>query len=568
MINGFVVGCLILLVAIYARHRAYPRPYKDIPHSAQSARRLLGDIPDILQFINDGNDPDDFIAHRCRQLRSPIIQLFFMPFSTPLIFLDDVGETENIVVARTKELDRAPMTVNTFLPFFPFSSILKQTTPEWRAQRRLWKDTMSHDFLRHIAAPQTYKVALQLVELFRLKVSIANGRPFSVRTDFNLCGLDVIWAAFLGSELHGIRDEISGLREICNDQDFIHQSASVDSPLELPPMARGELYEAVEFLNHSLNLSLTSWLPGWYHRLLRQAPKYKRCWALKTKIINDHIRRARERFATSSSQQVDGSKMCAIDMVLCREKSAIARPNASAFVIPPTDQEMHDELFMLLIAGHETTATTLSWCAKLLTNNAESQARLRTALKTALPPADQLTLEDILNTDIPYLDAALEECLRLASIVPRIVRVALDDTEILGHTIPRGAQILCTTTVCAHTLRKYPPKGTQNSHEDDKSVASFRPDSLTEDMDAFFPERWLDDTGAFNAQAVSKMGFSGGPRVCFGKRFAMQELRILLVTLLMNFGLESIPEELNSMRTDPGALRIPRQTFVRMTNLD
>ncbi|KAG5974342.1 hypothetical protein E4U55_008231 [Claviceps digitariae] len=564
MINVLILVCLLLLAAVYAWHRAYPRPYKDIPHSPQSARRLLGDIPDILQFIEEGNDPDDFIAHRCRQLNSPIIQLFFMPFSTPLIFLDDVGETENIVVSRTKELDRAPMTVNTFLPFFPFSSILKQTTPKWRAQRRLWKDTMGHDFLRHIAAPQTYKVALQLVELFRLKTTMANSRPFSVRTDFNLCGLDVIWAAFLGSELHGIRDEICAMRKNQHHDAFTHQPASVDSPAVLPPTVRGELYEAIEFLNHSLNLSLTSWLPGWYHWLLRQAPKYRRCWALKTKIINDHIQMARDRFATSSCQQVDGSKMCAIDMVLCREKSAIARPNASAFVIPPTDQEMHDELFMLLIAGHETTATTLSWCAKLLTNNPESQARLRAALKAALPPANQLTLDDVMNTDIPYLDAALEECLRLASIVPRIVRVALDDTEILGHHVPRGAQILCTTTVCSHTLRKYPGKDTRNSYPDDKAVVSSR----TEDMDVFSPERWLDDEGAFNSQAVSKMAFSGGPRVCFGKRFAMQELRILLVVLVMNFGFASIPEELNSMRTDPGALRIPRHTFVRLTNLD
>lgn len=53
-----------------------------------------------------------------------------------------------------------------------------------------------------------------------------------------------------------------------------------------------------------------------------------------------------------------------------------------------------------------------------------------------------------------------------------------------------------------------------------------------------------------------------------GKKFAMQELRILLVVLMMSFELESIPEELNSMRTDPGALRIPRQAFVRLRNLD
>lgn len=51
----------VFLAAIYAWHRAYPRPYKDIPYSTQSARQLLGDIPDIIQFVRDGNAPEDVL---------------------------------------------------------------------------------------------------------------------------------------------------------------------------------------------------------------------------------------------------------------------------------------------------------------------------------------------------------------------------------------------------------------------------------------------------------------------------------------------------------------------------
>ncbi|KAG5959831.1 hypothetical protein E4U57_000470 [Claviceps arundinis] len=323
-----------------------------------SARRLLGDIPDIIQFVRDGNAPEDFIADRCRRLNSPIIQLFFESFSRPLIFLDDAAAVSNIVCTRTKELDRAPITVS----FFPRSSILKQTTPEWRAQRRLWKDSMGQDFLHRIAAPKTYKVALQLMEL-----------PFSVGTDFNLFALDAVWAAFLGSDLHGVRDELGGLRNQ-HDGFCLQQLASVDSPAALPPTVKGELFRAIEYLNSTMNVnvSVTSPLSGWYRWFVRQRPKFRRYWALKTKIINEHIRKARERFAYSGSQQVDGSKTCAADIV-SSEQSAISRPNPSAFIIPPTDEEIHDELFMTLVAGHETTATALSWSVKLLKNNAESQ---------------------------------------------------------------------------------------------------------------------------------------------------------------------------------------------------
>ncbi|KAG6308577.1 hypothetical protein E4U22_004247 [Claviceps purpurea] len=126
MVNMVIVLLsTVFLAVIYAWHRAYPRPYEDVPYSTQSERRLLGDIPDIIQFVRDGNAPEDLIADRCRRLNSPIIQLLFEPFSRPLIFLDDTAAVSNIVCTRSKELNRAPITVRTLLYFFPTSSILK-----------------------------------------------------------------------------------------------------------------------------------------------------------------------------------------------------------------------------------------------------------------------------------------------------------------------------------------------------------------------------------------------------------------------------------------------------------
>ncbi|KAG6266582.1 hypothetical protein E4U47_005717 [Claviceps purpurea] len=125
MVNMVIVLSTVFLAVIYAWHRAYPRPYEDVPYSTQSERRLLGDIPDIIQFVRDGNAPEDLIADRCRRLNSSIIQLLFEPFSRPLIFLDDTAAVSNIVCTRSKELNRAPITVRTLLYFFSTSSILK-----------------------------------------------------------------------------------------------------------------------------------------------------------------------------------------------------------------------------------------------------------------------------------------------------------------------------------------------------------------------------------------------------------------------------------------------------------
>ncbi|KAG5959832.1 hypothetical protein E4U57_000471 [Claviceps arundinis] len=126
---------------------------------------------------------------------------------------------------------------------------------------------------------------------------------------------------------------------------------------------------------------------------------------------------------------------------------------------------------------------------------------------------------------------------------------------------------MCTTFVCGHSLGESPTYGARNIRQDEKICESSKPSHSTDDLHIFSPERWLDDVGVFNSQ-VPKLAFSGGPRVCFGRKFAMQELRILLVVLLMKFRLEFVSDELNSMQSQPMTLRVPRQTFVRLTNLD
>ncbi|CCE32000.1 uncharacterized protein CPUR_05858 [Claviceps purpurea 20.1] len=204
-----------------------PRPYEDVPYSTQSERRLLGDIPDIVQFVKDGNAPKDLIADRCRRLNSPIIQLFFEPFSRPLIFLDDTAASGGL---------------NGGYGMIP---------------------SMGQGFLHRIAAPKTYKVALQLMELFQLKTSIGNGRPFAVDTDFNLFALYAVWAAFLGSDLHGVRDELGELRNQ-HDDFCLRQPAFVDSPAALPPTVKRGLFRAIEYLNSTMNVSVTSPLSGRY----------------------------------------------------------------------------------------------------------------------------------------------------------------------------------------------------------------------------------------------------------------------------------------------------------------
>ena len=180
---------------------------------------------------------------------------------------------------------------------------------------------------------------------------------------------------------------------------------------------------------------------------------------------------------------------------------------------------------MFHFQGHETTATTLGWSVKHLANNPLVQSRLREALREALhltipdtaihafPPS----VTDILSTDIPYLDATIEEMNRHANTVPLLVRVATVDTDILGYKVPKGATVMCNAQFMTEPQEvKEEVRSKSGRDAQEKRGRGFQ----MRDLEAFMPERWLvkDETGreVFDGGALTRLAFSLGPRGCFG----------------------------------------------------
>lgn len=95
--------------------------------------------------------------------------------------------------------------------------------------------------------------------------------------------------------------------------------------------------------------------------------------------------------------------------------------------------------------GHETSSTAIVWTLKLLARHQNIQDKFRAALheyhSRAKRDGDQPTVEEIINPDQPYTDALIEECLRVAGVLPVMARDAMVDTEVLGYVIPKGTQI-------------------------------------------------------------------------------------------------------------------------------
>lgn len=168
-----------------------------------------------------------------------------------------------------------------------------------------------------------------------------------------------------------------------------------------------------------------------------------------------------------------------------------------------TDQQLREEAMTLYLAGHETTALTLTWSWVLLAQHPQAEAKLAEEWAGVLggrPP----TPDDLPN--LPYTDAVLTEAMRVYPPVYLIGREATRDLELGGYRVRKGTTIFMSQWVSHRDPRYFP------------------------DPEAFCPERWLDGL----AKRIPKYAyypFGGGPRVCIGNTFALMEAAILLATV-------------------------------------
>jgi cytochrome P450 family 135 len=152
-----------------------------------------------------------------------------------------------------------------------------------------------------------------------------------------------------------------------------------------------------------------------------------------------------------------------------------------------TDVELRDELMTLLTAGHETTATGLSWAFERL---------LRT------PRVMERVLESL--DDDEYLDAVVKETLRVRPVIVDVARKLTRDIEIGGWQLPAGTMVLPAIAALHARADLYP------------SPEEFR------------PERFLSE----GAESYAWIPFGGGVRRCIGASFAQVEMRVVLREVL------------------------------------
>jgi len=158
-----------------------------------------------------------------------------------------------------------------------------------------------------------------------------------------------------------------------------------------------------------------------------------------------------------------------------------------------TDDELRDELVTLLLAGHETTATSVAWAIERLVRHPDKLARLVAEIDAGEDDAAD-----------SYMTAVVNETLRVRPVVPIVARMLTQELQVDGYALPAGTRVTPSIYLTNRNPRAY------------EAPAEFR------------PERFLDSA----PETFAWIPFGGGIRRCIGASFAQLEMRLMLATML------------------------------------
>jgi cytochrome P450 len=181
-----------------------------------------------------------------------------------------------------------------------------------------------------------------------------------------------------------------------------------------------------------------------------------------------------------------------------------------------SDKQLQDAVRTLMIAGHDTTASVLTWALYLLARSPAADAAMAAEIESVLGHERRATIEDVPR--LSYVNRVVTETLRLYPSGFLTARETLSDLDIDGRTVPKGTLVLMSQWV---------------RHRDP---------SVFEEPEAFRPDRWSEDFEK-SLRRGDYFPFGMGPRQCIGQSFARLELVLTLATLRQRHRFELVSGE-------------------------
>ncbi|ATB30470.1 cytochrome P450 [Melittangium boletus] len=338
----------------------------------------------------------------------------------------------------------------------------------WKRQRRLSQPAFHKDRLATLAGVIT-QTATEAIAGW--EAPVAAGTPVPVFTEMMRLTLNVVVRALFGLDVAGqtqlIGDAFTQALEVTNRR--------IISPLPYVP---------------------------WFYRLpTRDNRLFQRAMDTLHHTVEGLI--AQRRAQARDGQSPPGEDLLGMLMTACDADTG------DAF----DDLQLRDEVMTLMLAGHETTATSLAWTFHLLEQNPEQEALMHEEVDQVLGGRTP-TLEDL--PKLRYTGCVFEEAMRLYPPIWALPRTPHEDDEVGGFRIPKGDIVL----LVPYVTHRHP---------------EFWPDPERFDPTRFLPEasrqrpRW------------AYLPFGGGQRQCIGNNFAMMEAQFILAMVAQRFRLRGVP---------------------------
>jgi cytochrome P450 len=267
--------------------------------------------------------------------------------------------------------------------------------------------------------------------------------------------------------------------------------------------------EAEDAIQKHLNLifpaiarRVTSAIPYWRYFKLPADRKLERSVGQVKAAIELFIKEARDRLAQDPARREEPKNLLEAMIVAAEQEGDESR-----------NRDIAGNVFMMLVAGEDTTANTLAWMLELLYRNPEALQRAEAEVRHAFPPGVDMTMEALGGLD--YIEACIHETMRLKPVAAFLPSQAIKDTVVDGIEVPADTLV----------------------------IGLIRPDATAEqyfpEPKRFDPDRWLGTAGGKSTTRVS-MPFGAGSRLCPGRYLALLEMKLAMAMLLRTFKIERV----------------------------
>lgn len=248
--------------------------------------------------------------------------------------------------------------------------------------------------------------------------------------------------------------------------------------------------------------------PSLFRRLMAPLPYWR--WFPDRKL-EGHLRALKDAvagFIAQARRRMDAEPRLREEPTNLLEAMIAARDDPQSGL---SDADVAGNVLTMLLAGEDTTANTLAWMIYLLHRHPEA---LRRAQDEVLSRSSVLEKYEEVSA-LPFIDACINETMRLKPVAPIIMLQPTHDTVVAGIEVPKSTLLMCLMRAGATDERRFP------------------------DARAFDPGRWLTGASAASPKRVA-MPFGAGPRLCPGRYLAILEMKMVMAMLLTNFEIESV----------------------------